>query len=361
MTIALIRRHRTFPTAAQEFAHGSTAIATGPSVSLPSVEWLGGLSGVIDSGTVDADFSRSAWTKSFTDISRMTYDDDEPISPGAKSLKASNWYPNGSSGQDGRKTWYCDGGVSGFGQNYYSCNYLVSTGTGWSGADPDFQWKIIRTSATANEQDAQPGSSYTAVWRNGQAFYNDFNTGSAGTHWLTDYSPFDFWVRVEIWETVNDPVDTPNGDWRIRVTRISDGSIVRDQSFSNTMKRTGADGVVRYLILQNYLGNLDYNGNGTTYPDDPADVHELVVRMHDLYWSRVTGTSGAYVRGELCNNATYSSSTKNAICEILSVGGTTWTVKLNKGAYSMDDYTHLALFNASNTPTMVPRASWTAG
>lgn len=320
-------------------ADGDTIVRTGPSATKPSIiEWLGGSGGVIDSATADADFSRTGWSKSFTDISRWTYNTGRTFNR-SKSLLADNKYPTPT---DGRKTWFYDYGASGVTEEYRSCNFYCDRGSATT-----FQWKIWRLLPAELETDGQDPSWYIANWYNGygNAFLNVYNQDGGGTRDLSTLAPFNGWFRLEVFWTCNTPNGTSNGTIRFKCTNRSTGATVFDDTFSSVNFRgsTGPPPVHRYACWQNYLGN-----------ETPTDT-QLRVYMDDIYMSAVASSTGAFVRAELCNNGTYASATISEICEVTGISGTDWSVKLNKGQHASSDLTglYLALFPASGSPTMV--------
>lgn len=322
-------------------ADGATITRTGPSATKPSIiEWLGGSGGIIDAATADADFSRTGWSKSFTDISRWTYNTGRTFNR-SKSLLADNKYPTPT---DGRKTWFYDYGASGVTEEYRSCNFYVDTGSATA-----FQWKIWRLLWREMEVDGEDPSWYISNWYNGYGdlFFNVYNQDGGGTRDAGWIAPFNEWLRVEIWFSCNTPAGTSNGSFRVKVTRRSDGSTIGDTTWTSLNFRgaTGPPPVHRYACWQNYLGN-----------ESPSET-QLRVYMDDIYMSAVSSGAGAFVRAELCNNSNYSSATIKEICEVTGISGTDWSVKLNKGQHSSSDLTglYLALFptGMSASPTMV--------
>lgn len=162
--------------------------------------------------------------------------------------------------------------------------------------------------------------------------------------------------RLETWFISNSNTSTANGTFKVKVTRLSDGVVRASSIFTNILYRgpLADNGPDRYSVLQNFLGNAANYG----YPNDYGDAK---VSMDDIYIASTTTGTNAFVRAELVNNATYASATKHAICEVISIVGTTWSVKVNcpSAIFGSSNAAglYLALFDNnianSDTPTMV--------
>ncbi len=318
---------------------GSTVSVTGPSASVPSYEWLGGLNGVIQSGTPGAVFSRTNWIplSGYGTQPNWYYSTARSLSR-SQSLLASNQTPTVGGGI---KTYSYDNGASGASEEYFSCNYYLDTGVA-----SQMQWKIRRFMPTEDTTDGTVPSWYTARWVSGPgSFVNRWATGSSSSDSIGTEYPINAWFRFESWTVVSSPVGTANGSIRVKCTNLSTGATVFDFTESSIITRGSGDPVYRYTVMQNYLGN-----------ETPTNT-PLSVNMEDVYISTVSSGSGAFVRAELCNNSVYSSATVTRVCQVSSIVGTTWNVVLN-GPYSAFGQTtlsglYLALFPSSGSPTMV--------
>ncbi len=326
---------------------------TGPAATLPTLrEWLGGATGVIESATNGAAFSRANWS---------------PLGAG------STWYytqarPNNriqclvfdsTINLHYAGTQFYDHGAAGFTDLYTSCNYYCET----PAAVSNFQWKIKRWMPNLSyegdpEPDVRDGinpSAYISrykIWT--ESFINVFNEDPTVTRWYSTGQtwPMNAWFRLETWMSRNAVIGAATGYYRIKCTRLSDGVVTCDQSYTNVLWR-GASATVphRYDTYQNYCGNAADSG----YPRDWGDAK---IYMEDiLSQAHASATDGSsQVRAELCNNAVYNSATKRIPCYTESIVGTTWNVRLNGPAnYFGSNLSgmYLALFPASGTPTMV--------
>lgn len=328
------------PVGGGSLADGATVVVTGPSATLPSSEWLGGKDGVIESGTPDTLFSRSGWSDGFpNNISDWYYSTARTLNRSRALLFDSTIVA------DGRGTKSFDYGSSGITQEYRSCNYFWEV----PAEQGDMQWKIWRGGVDLDMTDhIDPSWRWTTMRSgitNSLTVYDQDTGGSEGSglHYFPDGSvePDGIWIRCECWVTVNSPLGTANGTFRARVTRVSDNEEITDTTITglNFRGNSPAAGHLRYAHWQNYFGN------GGDIEHGNAKMH-----MDDIYMSRVASGTGAFVRAELVNNAVYASATAApVICEVLSIEGTTWSVKLNGAGTGK----WLALFNASNVPTMV--------
>lgn len=335
---------RTSVVAGGAIVDGTSYNVTGPAVAVPTtVEGLGFKNGIIDSGTPGNVFTRANWSRGFPGECDWRWSTTRTLSR----TRALRFDPAGlnSSPDNGRGTYTFDHGASGLTQEYFSCNYY------WTMTNA-CQWKLRRGNYIDDVVDGQDPSWYTSC--NTQSgfniFLNVFNQNVVGNP-IQDASagvwPNGTWFRCQIFFTVNSPAGTANGTWRLVVTRISDGAVIQDYTFSgiNFKGNAPAVGIFRYSVMQNYLGNSLVASH---------DHGNCIIDMDDIYLSSVASGTGAFVRAELCNNATFASATKTSgPCKINSIGGTTWNVEANQGPNSISDYTHWALFNAANTPTMV--------
>jgi hypothetical protein len=306
---------------------GATIEVQGPAVGqLPIVEWLGGRDGHIDSATPDATFGKAGWNPSFPGLAEWQYSTTRVLSRSRSIVADTDYQTQG----EGRRTYFFDFGSAGVEQQYFSANYYVDTGSA-----TELQWKILRLLPQQLEVDGQDPSWYTAQWMSGGTFMNEYGDGS--THWMPDNSvPFNEWIRIEIWFTGSAP-GTADGSWRRRVTRISDGTVVHDSTFSGIQWKTQQSPVFRYACLQNYLGNESPEGT------------RLRAYMDDVYLSAVPSGTGAFVRAELIDAPSVSAATHRAICEVSSISGTTWSVILNQGTLASVSGAYLALFGAADT------------
>lgn len=316
-------------------ADGATITRTGPSASLPTtVEFLGGSGGIIESGTNGVHFTRSGWSQLFASLSDWQYSTANPLSR-TKTLR----FDTAVTG-DGRGTYFFDHGTSGVSEEYTSCNYYCDRGSA-----TQMQWKVKRLMPNEDTTDATLPSWYVAAWYNGPgSFINHWSTGQSATDYLTSDIPTNTWVRVETWTVISNPAGTANGSIRVKVTNLSTGSTILDNTLSSIITRGSGDPVSRYHTMQNYLGNESPGGT------------RIFIDMEDIYISSVSSGSNAFVRAELCNNSVYANATVKRLCKVNSITGTDWNVTLNgpSAVFGTSNLSglYLALHPASGTPTM---------
>lgn len=331
------------------FTDGVQVTVTGPTITAsPSVvEFLGGAGGAIASGTPGVEFARTNWSK--LDGVNLPW----RFSTTRTLHRSRSLLFDAQAENDGRGTYFFNYG-SGIVQEYYSANYYWEPGVGVT----DMQWKIRRlTNATAVEVDdsgvvdhedpswrvttMMPGGAFalsTVVYDQDTTHHNH---ADAGVHLFDGepYAPVNVWMRYEHWWTSNSSPGAADGSIRVRITRLDNGTEVCDQTFTGIIYRgAGADdGAHQYASLQNYFGNGvggPEHGNAKMY-------------MDDILLQAKTSGVGAYVRGEILNNAVYATSTIHNPMPV-TVVGTQWTFIPNGNG------THVALFDQANNMTIRP-------
>lgn len=75
------------------------------------------------------------------------------------------------------------------------------------------------------------------------------------------------------------PAGTANGSIRVKVTNLSTGSTILDNTLSSIITRGSGDPVSRYHTMQNYLGNESPGGT------------RMFIDMEDIYISSVSSGS----------------------------------------------------------------------
>ena len=246
----------------------STSISDNDSISLTGsgfgtnsrdIEWLGGSNGVIESGTIDAAFSRTNWTVAPTDSTSQApaYSSTKAHS-GSKSIMSS--YPVESQ-YTSDYTYNHDGTV--ISEIYITYWTYFDRGSQPSG----HQWKMWRLRDVSgvgdtdseimysnwHKPDGTNHQSYVMLlcdWDDYSKCYEDSDTGDMYTGML----PLGSWYRMEITAHESD-FDTNNGSLDMR---YDDQSNTTHQLFSHSgimTKITGTNGWRRF-VFQNYLGNI---------------------------------------------------------------------------------------------------------
>lgn len=318
---------------------GSTVTVTGPTATVPDiVENFGLLGGVQDSGTPGAKFSRALWTQGFPDgEGDWKFTTSRLVGARSRSI-VFDPLANGSP-SNGRGTFYYDYGAAGISQEYRSCNFF------WNVPGLRHQWKIWRGNHIQDVTDGADPSWYISSNGAGVPLFISVYAQDS-LHWIpTDpRPPENQWFRLELFITHNSPLGTANGVARLRATSIATGAVLFDQTVTGIRFRGTGAAALRWGPWQNYLGN-----SGTT-----VDHANASITMDGIYASAMRAGVGAFVRAELCDNASYAASSKRVPCRVNSIVNGEWSVTLDRGHHVPTNLAGLwlALFDANNSPTM---------
>lgn len=354
---------RTLPRPSGVISDGDSVTVTGPSATLPNQEFLGGLNGFIDGNTLGEEFmndARSGWSLLAPSTSkRPTFDNEQTLNRS----KAVMFDTRNST--EYKQTLFFDTGASGFVSMYISaCIYLthedIQTGQ-------YLQWKMIRWYNQADVLDGANGNTMRGYYLSQQirpaATANDLlftgfqNAGSVGspnviqaTKYPTGFPKKGAWYRYETWLVKNSAPGAADGYFRVRCTNVSTGVATGDDSYSDIILNGNADdGNFRYAVLQNYFGNAQDGGFGSSHDNLYACAWWDDI---DIVWS--SSARSTPPRAELVDNATYASAGVRTSCKVNSISGTSWNISVNKGRHANLTGKYWALFAAgSNTPTMV--------
>jgi len=329
------------------------------STELPDNEFLGGLTGAIESGTNNTAFSRSGWTKlSGSTVADWYYSNVRSLNR-TKSLLYDGTARGESdiNGGNARGTQQYDWGASGWQELYTSTYYY------WDYPHMDaltLQWKVNRwltndDAGSGNPQivDGNDPSAYMShVTANDNVFLAGFVTGAAD--WAQYFSPPDdyssgpvkmirnAWFRIETFFKENSPAGTSNGTFRVKVTEVANPSNTWSRTYTNVLFRGSGDhsNPFRYFIYQNYLGNSAF-----VY----GAWEQCKLYMDDHFMSRRT-TTGAQRRVEMIDAATVGASTKVGVIQPLTqLSGTSRQVRINKGHWSSVAGKYLVEYDDTNT------------
>lgn len=329
-------------------------VVSGPAAALPTFrEWLGGAGGVIESGTLGAEFSRPNWSLLFNPQSRWYYTNAR-VNSRTKTLVFDSTINLHYAG-----TQFLDHGAAGITDMYTSYNCFIDSPPFPVGPQ-NLQAKLKRLMAELDVQDGFNPSMYTSRWKNWtESFVNIYSEDPTPTRTFPPNQtwPWNAWFRMEMWMSRNNPIGSANGFYRLKCTRISDGFVPCDVQFTNVIWRgPGATLPHRYDCYQNYTGNAP---DGT--PPWPNEWGDSKINMEDIYSASHSSlmNGAAQVRAEIVNSAVYASATKHKLCFVEDIdGGANWSVRLNgpSGYFGSSDLRglYLALFPASGTPTMRP-------
>lgn len=340
---------RTLPRPSGVISDGDTVVRTGPSATLPNVEWLGGLGGFVVSQPLNSEFmatSPSGWTLLPPSTSqRPTFNNEQTLNrPQCVIFDTRNT-------TEYKQTLFYDTGASGYSSMYTSKFIYLDHLTLTSGY---LQWKMMRWTRTETVVDGDGG--YMSNRPNSVSFFSYFNSAGQTTKYFDVGGAQNLpgrgaWYRYETWMSMNSSPGVADGTWRVKVSNPSTGATVVDNSYTDIAWNGSSDsGQLRYLVLQNYYGNADVGlptgaGNGNAFG---------VSWWDDIYISWTTSGGGAQVRSELINASTYAASTVRTTNQINSIVGTSWSDKLNKGRHTQTDLSGLwlAQFNSSGTETI---------
>lgn len=291
-------------------AEDQTIVIDGSSfgVNPMKVDWLGGSSGVIESRAASAPFLRSAvpgWSEdSSLDDSWV---DTRRAYSGTKSLVFDPALARFSGARFG--LIYDTGGN--FPEVYSSYMVYFDHGAATNG-----QWKMVRYCYRNSVTDDAVPNAYMSNWEGGPGdFFQIHAGGTASTNnWFTNQVlPLSgAWYRVETYFRPSSQPSASDGEFWVRTTRTSDGSVQTERKTNLRTYQDGESNRYRYVVFQNYMGNGDYELRTKLW-------------MDDIYVSQTQA------RVELCAASTWAACTKREIQPPVSWTGNRISVKLNKG------------------------------
>jgi hypothetical protein len=292
----------------------------------PTVEFLGGRNGVIDSGTVDDVFAREGWAELFRRASDWKWKDDRTRNR-SRALRYSG-QEQGEIHDNARGTYQYDFGPAGCTEIYVSTNYYWQVATGFN----RMQWKMFRYQQQMDGSqpevvDGHAPSGYWSVMVDQATMpFSQFHTDIGQTaHWPSPDSgapPQGQWFRLQFYMKVNSPVDAHNGVGRLEITDSS-GTQLRLLHFTDVNYRNASDNSnpFRYFIYQNYFGNGDQGDSpgGNIWGD-------TVLWMDDHYLACSTTGTSALHRVEISDGTS-----EPVIQRITAASGTSRTIEVNMG------------------------------
>lgn len=256
-----------------------------------SIEWLGGASGNIESGTDGAVVSATGWSIPANDTSpnrRPRYVSDDAHS-GSQSIYTKR--------ENGTYIAYMTYDTGGADKIYFS--YWANQTKG----DCD-QWKAWRWSETSNVTDqannimssVYGGSNYnTVMCESSNPSTADCYPGNVADIYMDTSHIASTWYRIESYIETNSSAGAEDGVWLYNLYKS--GSLNNATNFTTMEDRaTGVTGQKRYFHLQNYFGN---------------NCEEVVLAR--IYMDDIYVQTGTRARVELCNASTW---TNRGHCEI---------------------------------------------
>lgn len=332
-----------------------TISGTGWGTNPATQEFLGGSGGHLDSATPGADFSKSGWTP-VSGIYVPRYSTTQTLTR-SRSLafdaafnKATN--PNNSAAFG--VGWDVGSGVSQVmwtSYIYYGVNTSVNL--------TQSQQKFYRLMPTVDVTDTQP-QRYLTHWRgaggegDGDAFVNPNNGGGVGSGYSATGTVYlhptngpnasrhpdswpnnntNEWYHVRLWHKLESSVGAVDGEFKLYVTRVSDGAVMMDDLDFGVRDYIDATRV-RYWIMQHYFGNAvpqavpGGSADNTTTFETPADGY---CYEDDCYLAYGSDAQKFLLVG---NASTYAACTKFATQPWSSWSNTSITFNLNKGPHA---------------------------
>ena len=303
-----------------------------------SIEWLGGLNGNIEQGTVGTAFSKGNWTKDPTSDSRQTpiYTNEKSHS-GAKSIKS--YWPV---------------------QSQYTSAFTYDTGknigtlymTFWvyfEHVDSAGQWKIFRIRPDSNYGD-RDGEYYFNEW------YNSDHTISQGGHslfckydgyaqcypnsddslrWPASYVNNNKWIRLEVYgkESSGDNVRDADFDFKKHDQTSAPISLLTNGPWIGNIKTRvdAGEDRWRYIVFENYWGNISA-GSGT---GEKAYFDDIYIQV------------GTKARVEIGNNPIFTSCTHREIQFPTAWSDSSIAITFNKGSFVENDTVYLFVADAN--------------
>jgi len=322
----------------------SGSIVDGSSVSIGgtsfgshtlNIEWLGGASGHIESGTEGSDFSRANWTASSTSSSEQAPQYSTARAHSYSKSVMSSW-PLESQYDS---TWIYDTGIDGV-EKIYATWWVYFDHVNSGG-----QWKMWYVKETADFNNNGTGIR-SNIWYNADGSHSmrffinhcqsdggydecgpDHTSGGAEN---IDAPPADTWVRVEVYGEESSAIGNWDGAAFYSVHNQTD-AISDTVSWSGSCTRnTGVTSRWRRFIFANYWGNIS-GGDGTgekVYIDDP--------------YIQV----GTRARVEIGDASTWANCTHREIQIPTGWSDTEITVTLNRGSFDPCETYYLFVVDA---------------
>ena len=278
-----------------------------------AIEFLGGASGPIESGTLGQTFTRSRWS-----VDKGWGDD----------LIWSN-----SNVPWGTKTLYMEG-VSSWPEAPLYYNFPSSVGTNgdrlfvswWERVNytGNGQYKLIRFSPTQTIQDGNG----QLTWFFHTSSGNYFQRPTVGDQ--NQYPNFcpantqNTWQRVDI-----DILTSSSSSGTLNVTGYRSGTAVNSTTFNNFYTSPGS--AWQYVVWQNYFGT---GGTGSMTDGN--------IWFKDIYVSH-----GTRARVEVCNSSTWSARQTCMIQPASAWSASSATIRVNRGAFGAASTAYLYLIDST--------------
>ena len=328
-------------------ADGASATFTGTGFGTNSVstEFLGGLNGPIDSGSLGSDFSKASWALAGNYMPR--YDNTYTLCR-SKALGFDSAYHKVANPSNSSSFGMALDLGSGFSEVFVSGYVRYGCNTSPNLVELQRKWLRLMPIVDVSDNTTQV---YTAKWRHASGGSYVENTGHfmypANDHvaYFNDFpDPSNYpdtfpaentgeWYHWEFWYQPATGTSTGDGQWTLILRKVSDGTVVMN-NHDVTVNDYSSATRYRYLVMQNYHGNSSPQpgspgtANGTTTFEEPGDGWAF---WDDL---AVQWGTGARKRVLLGNASTYAACTKFAYQPWTSWSNTSITVTVNKGPFS---------------------------
>ncbi len=298
----------------QTVSIAGSSFGTNAAAGTSNIEWLGGASGPIQSGTVGATFTRANWDADW-------YDNDS--TPSAPKKIANDQYHSGTKSLkvivQPATLW---DGVSSYKLPSPSNTVFISYWVRHDTSVTDGQWKMLRVSSAKTIVDGSAIAFFN--WYGYQTLVED--TRIPQSDWVNQNcfpAADNNWYRFDVWFN----------DTTITTTRWLSGSAPVSCTTTGPLNSTSGWNplTASYIIWQDYIGNSQSNNSSATS-----------IWQSDNYIQ-----NGTQARVELCDAATWASAQHCEIQYPLSWNNTTIQVQLNTGSFSSNATAYLFAIDAS--------------
>ena len=299
------------------------------------IEWLGGSSGNIESGTNGVAFSKTSWAADSTNAATQAplYSTTRAHS-GTKSIMSS--FPLESQYDSGFEYQY----GSDFDEIYAVWYVYFDRG----GSPMGGQWKQFRLRPTSGYNNADgevmvsgrhfytglPNYELVMMFCDVDSYGQCYEDGTGSQRWVDDYY-VDQWFMVEFYAKASSVANTADGQVIINFYDQT-GTVAEIFSYDELITRISESDAWNRLTFQNYWGNRDEGGDGTSEKIYMDDVYvQIGDRAHIM----------------IGDNATYTSCTHLEIQHPTAWSTTSITFDINQGSFASDSTGYVFVIDSS--------------